>query len=203
MLLKTKTPPLGIFKRILGKPTRFWTYCFQRERERSCKNLSSSSHDLMKFPAPQANGRCFFAFTSVEVDTDEVARLAQHSFQLFFSHGFWVFLLKFCCGLGSKYPRGSLGAFCHKCWLWMSRFQFFLLNTEHKAVLTTSSLKHWVVPLLDSWWSFKRVQQERVDSHFESRIPRVDVICNHFRCMNPAKIKGEQASVWKARLGRW
>ena len=54
-----------LVKRSFAPVCVFQTCCFQRERERSCKNLSSSSHDLMKSPAPQTNGRCFFAFTSV------------------------------------------------------------------------------------------------------------------------------------------
>lgn len=66
---------------------------------------------------------------------------------------FWVSLLEFSHGPGSKYPRGSSGACCRKCWLWMSRFQkrysYWTLHTKPYWQRAPSRTELYV-PLLDS-----------------------------------------------------
>ena len=195
----------------------------------------------MKYPAPQTNGRCFCdfcVFTSVEVDsTDEIARLAlprvfgfwwrlwrsskvllepQHGFHVFFLHSVlsvspWVFSWAWV-----KIPTRLFGSLLSQVLTLNEPFKKKILNTAHKAILTTSSLTHWVVRtttgfvmilqkdsarrwILVSWLSkCKKESTHTVNQHFRESTWFAPMFDEWTR----QKERRASIGVWKARLGR-
>ena len=152
-------------------------------------------------------------------DFDEVPRLLlepQHGFHVFFLHSFlsvspWVFSWAWV-----KIPTRLFGSLLSQVLTLNEPFSKKILNTAHKAILTTSSLTHWVVRtttgfvmilqkdsarrwILVSWLSkCKKESTHTVNQHFRESTWFAPIFDEWTR----QKERRASIGVWKARVGR-